>query len=309
MAIGAASAGARVMVGTSGGGFALMEEAYSFAGMAEVPFLCIMSSRPGPSTGVPTYTEQADLLFALGQGHGDFPRIVASPGTVAEAHTLAAELLSLVWDYQVTGMLLTEKHLSESGITVELDTGSAAWPDPALHEGGDYKRYLQTDNGVSPMLFPPSSELINWNSYEHDELGITTEEGEEIAAMHDKRCRKGDALVGRIREMRTVNRFGDKGPVIVTYGSTLMSVMEALRAGGIDARVVQPVYLEPFPVWEFEDLAGSEDEPIVVEQSCTGQFARVLQEKTGIRAREVIKRYDGRPFEPNELAKQLSSII
>jgi 2-oxoglutarate ferredoxin oxidoreductase subunit alpha len=307
MAIGAAAAGARVMVGTSGGGFALMEEAYSFAGMAEVPFLCVMSSRPGPSTGVPTYTEQADLVFALGQGHGEFPRIVASPGTVGEAFSLAAELMGLVWEYQVTGMLLSEKHLSESGMTVELDTGSAWWPAPALHEGGEYKRYLDTKNGVSPMLFPPSPELIKWSSYEHDELGITTEEAGAIARMHEKRCRKGDALNARIRELRTVNRRGDKGPLIITYGSTFMSVLEALAAGGIEARVIQPVYLRPFPVWEFEDLA--DEAPIVVEQSCTGQFADLIGDKTGIRPREVVRRYDGRPFEPAELAEEIASLV
>jgi 2-oxoglutarate ferredoxin oxidoreductase subunit alpha len=307
MAVGAAAAGARVMVGTSGGGFALMEEAYSFAGMAEVPFLCVMSSRPGPSTGVPTYTEQADLLFALGQGHGDFPRIVASPGTVEEAFLLTAELLSLVWDYQATGMLLTEKHLSESRMTVHLDVGSASWPHPSLHETGDYRRYRYTDDGVSPMLFPPSSELIKWSSYEHDETGITTEEAETIVRMHDKRCRKGDSLEARLRGMRTVNRHGDSGPLILTYGSTSMSVLEALRAGNIAARVVQPVYLQPFPVWEFEGLAG--ERPIVVEQSCTGQFANLIAEKTGIKAREVIRRYDGRPFEPEELAGRIASLV
>jgi 2-oxoglutarate ferredoxin oxidoreductase subunit alpha len=307
MAIGAAAAGARVMVGTSGGGFALMEEAFSFAGMAEVPFLSVLSSRPGPSTGVPTYTEQADLRFALGQGHGDFPRVVASPGTVAEAFALAAEMLELVWDYQAAGILLTEKHLSESRMTIEIDAASASWVEPALHSGSDYRRYLSTDDGVSPMLFPPSNETVKWSSYEHDEDGVTTEEGDAIAAMHDKRDRKGASLVERLREGRTVNRFGDEGPLIVTYGSTTMSVLEALAAGGISARVLQPVYLEPLPVWEFEGLA---DEPaIVVEQSSTGQFATLLADRAGVDATDVILRYDGRPFEPVELAAELKSAI
>jgi 2-oxoglutarate ferredoxin oxidoreductase subunit alpha len=307
MAIGAAAAGARVMVGTSGGGFALMEEAFSFAGMAEVPFLSVLSSRPGPSTGVPTYTEQADLRFALGQGHGDFPRLVASPGTVAEAFSLTAEMLELVWSYQAAGILLTEKHLSESRVTTKMDASSAAWVDPALHSGGDYRRYLSTDDGVSPMLFPPSSESIKWSSYEHDEDGITTEDGPVIAAMHDKRDRKGASLTDRLRDARTVNRFGDEGPLILTYGSTTMSVLEALAAGGIAARVVQPVYLEPFPVWEFEGLA--DESAIVVEQSSTGQFATLLADRAGVSASDVILRYDGRPFEPFELAGEIKSAI
>ena len=307
MAVGAAAAGARVMVGTSGGGFALMEEAFSFAGMAEAPFMSVLSSRPGPGTGVPTYTEQADLRFALGQGHGDFPRIVASPGTVAEAFRLAAEMLGLAWKFQTPAILLTEKHLSESRVTTELDTDSAAWAEPVMQSGAGYRRYLQTDDGVSPLLFPPSSESIKWSSYEHDESGITVEDGATVAAMHDKRDRKGASLTEHLRSTRTVNRFGTEGPVILTYGSTTMSVLEALAAGGITARVVQPVYLEPFPVWEFEDL--SDESAIVVEQSSSGQFATLMAERAGASASDVILRYDGRPFEPEELAEEIRQAI
>jgi len=307
MAVGAAAAGARVMVGTSGGGFALMEEAFSFAGMAETPFLSVLSSRSGPSTGVPTYTEQADLRFALGQGHGDFPRVIASPGTVSEAFRLAAEMLALVWTYQVAGILVTEKHLSESRVTTDIDPASAAWAEPVAHAGGEYRRYLQTDDGVSPLLFPPSQSCIKWSSYEHDEDGITTEDGEAITAMHDKRDRKGAALASHLRDVRTVNRFGSEGPIILTYGSTTMSVLEALSAGGIKARVIQPVYLEPFPVWELADLAG--ETAVVVEQSSTAQFAKLMEERTGVNAPNHILRYDGRPFEPEELARDIRSAI
>jgi len=303
IAVGAAFSGARVMVGTSGGGYALMEEALSLAGMTEAPLLTVLSSRPGPSTGVPTYTEQADLRFALGQGHGEFPRVVASPGSISEAFDLAAEMLDLVWRFQAVGILLTEKHLSESAATVEIDVDGAAWADPLIHGGGDYMRYRDTGSGVSPMLFPPSKGVVKWNSYEHDEAGITTEDGPTIAAMHDKRNRKGDAMVGYIRERRTVNRFGSSGPPIVTYGSTTMSVLEAVRAGGIEARVVQPVYLEPFPAWELESLR--DERPVVVEQSSTGQFAALLREKCGIEPAAVVRRYDGRPFDPDELAREL----
>ena len=125
--------------------------------------------------------------------------------------------------------------------------------------------------------------------------------------MHDKRDRKGASLTEHLRGIPTVNRFGDDGPLILTYGSTTMSVLEALVAGGITARVVQPVYLEPFPVWEFADLS---DEPaIVVEQSSTGQFATLLAERAGVGASDVILRYDGRPFEPLELAEEIRSAL
>jgi len=307
LAIGAAAMGARTMVGTSGGGFALMEEAFSLAGMAEVPFLAALSSRPGPSTGVPTYTEQADLSFALNQGHGDFPRVVASPGSVEEGYRLAAELMSLVWELQVQGILLTEKHLSESRATVALDLEDAPDATPRLHDGGEYRRYAFTDDGVSPLVFPPSDELINWSSYEHDEMGMTTEDGFEITAMHDKRNRKLSTLTGRLKKMKTVNRYGDGGPVIATYGSTTLSVLEALRAGGIEATVVQPIYLRPFPVWDLEGLR--ESRPVVVEQSSTGQFATLLSDKLGVRPTAEIRKYDGRAFDPEDLAAELGDKI
>lgn len=303
MAVGAAFAGSRVMVASSGGGFALMEEGVSLAGMTEAPVLCVLSSRPGPSTGVPTYTEQADLLFALHQGHGEFPRLVASPGDIAGAFYLSAQMMSLVWKFQTPGILLTEKHLSEGTITVDLDVKNIQPETPSLHTGGDYKRYLQTPDGVSPLLFPPSGELIKWNSYEHDELGITTEKPELIAAMHDKRNRKGEAIVEHMKKLHTVNRFGSGEAVIITYGSTTMSVREALQAAGIEATIVQPVFLSPLPVWELEEFRDRR--PVVVEMSSTGQFARLLEERAGIKPHAVIKRYDGRPFEPVELAEEI----
>jgi 2-oxoglutarate ferredoxin oxidoreductase subunit alpha len=303
MAIGAATAGARAMVASSGGGFALMQEAFSLAGMAEVPLFCVLSSRPGPSTGLPTYTAQGDLRFVLNQGHGEFPRVVASPGSVEEAYLLAAELMSLAWEFQTPVILLTEKHLSECHVTASLDTDKAAWAEPVAAKPGPYRRYLDAPTGVSPLSFPPSTELIKWNSYEHDENGTTTEDAVISARMADKRRRKGESLFDHLRTLHTVNTFGSTGPVIMTYGSTTLSVLEALRHGGIEATVVQPVYLEPLPTWELSPYAGRD--VTMVEQSSTGLFASLLKEKAGITASRVIKRYDGRPFAPEELAAVL----
>ena len=307
MAIGAAFAGAVSMVGTSGGGFALMQEAFSLAGMTETPLLCVLSSRPGPSTGVPTYTEQGDLRFALSQGHGEFPRIVASPGSVEEAFYLTAELLHLVWKFQTPGILLTEKHLSESSMTVDIDCEEAQWVKPAFHTAGEYKRYSDTPDGISPLLFMPSEELINWNSYEHDEKGITTENPDLIVRMHEKRKRKGETLVEYLKGMKTVNVYGKGNPVIFAYGSTVMSVLEALHAGNIKATVVQPLYLEPFPVWELTQYKNTLG--IVIEMSSTGLFASLLKEKTGINPEVVIKKYDGRPFDPQDLADTIKEVL
>jgi 2-oxoglutarate ferredoxin oxidoreductase subunit alpha len=307
MAIGAAFAGARVAVGSSGGGFALMGEAFSLAGMSEAPVLFVVSSRPGPSTGVPTYTEQGDLGFVASVGHGEFPRVVASPGSIEEAFYLAAEMLALVWRFQTPGILLTEKHLSESKMTVDIDVERAPEAKPLAHGGGEYKRYLVTADGISPMLFPPSNEMIKWDSYEHDENGVTTEDPFLVTEMHDKRRRKGESLEKHLASIKAVNVFGDGDPVIFTYGSTTMSVREAVRAGGIDATVVQPVYLRPLPVASLREFGGRRC--VVVEQSGDGQFATLLEEKAGIKPGAVIRKYDGRPFEPSELAREIKGVM
>jgi len=302
MAIGAASMGLRAMVGSSGGGFALMQEGLSLAGMAEVPVFCLLSMRAGPSTGVPTYTEQGDLYFALHQGHGEFARIVAAPANQKEAFYLSSELLALAWRYQCVSIILSDKHLSESSMSFPLDVESAKWAEEKLFEGNSYKRYLLTEDGVSPLLYPPSKEIIKWTSYEHDENGIATEDADMIAKMHEKREMKRERIIEDMKKMRCANVYG-KGAAIFTYGSTTMSVLEALRYGDIEAKVIQPLYLEPFPSWAIEDKEG-----IAVEMSCSGQFERLLREN-GITVKDRIRKYDGRPFDPAELAERIRGVL
>ena len=307
MALGSAFAGAKSMVGTSGGGFALMAEGISLAGITETPILIVLSMRPGPATGVATYTEQGDLGFALSVGHGEFLRIVASPGTIEEAFYLTSEMLDLVWKFQTPGILLTEKHLSESSMTVDLDIQKAKWAQPKTHDGGNYFRYLDTDDGISPLLFPPNKEVIKYNSCEHDELGITTEEPEIIEKMHNKRKKKIDALINHLKILNTVNIYGSGKPIIFTYGSTTMSVLEALKYGKINATVIQPIYLNPLPVWILSEY--KEERSIVVEMSSMGQFSHLLQEKVGINFYSEFRKYDGRPFDPIELSNKLMEVI
>lgn len=309
MALGAASMGLKTMVASSGGGMALMEEAFSLSGMAEVPVLAVLGSRPGPSTGVPTYTEQGDLRFALNQGHGEFPSVVASPYSMEEAFYLAAEMLALVQEFQTLGILLTEKHLGESRMTVDIDPAKASWAEPITYQGGDekYLRYKITEDGISPLLFPPSDQVIKFTSYEHDEYGVSTEDPQMIAKMHEKRAKKQETIVRKLMQMHTVNVFGHGEPVIFTYGSTTMSVLEALQCANLEATVVQPIYLEPFPTWEFEKFKNVN--PIVVEQSVMGAFETLIKEKTGIKAKASIRKYDGRPFDPEELAQQIKEAI
>jgi len=308
MAIGAASMGVRTAVGSSGGGLALMEEAMSLAGMSETPVLCVLSSRPGPSTGVPTYTAQGDLSFALNQGHGECARIVASPGTAEEAYALAGELMGLAWAFQTPAILLTEKHLSESRMTVRIPSAPPDLPRMKRYRGnGEYGRYALTRDGVSPLLFAPSGQLVKWTSYEHDENGISTEDPRMISLMQEKRLRKKEALVYALKRTQTVSRHGDRGPLIVTYGSTTMSVREALAYGGIEAEIVQPVYLTPFPVWELADVAKRP--VVVVEQSAAAQLAGLLRREVGANVAASVTQYDGRPFDPAELARRLKGVL
>jgi 2-oxoglutarate ferredoxin oxidoreductase subunit alpha len=308
LAVGSSFTGAKTMVGTSGGGFALMVEGYSLAGITEAPVLIVLSQRPGPATGVPTYTEQADLSFALTAGHGDFLRIVASPATVEEAFYLTAEVLDLVWKFQTPGILLTEKHLSESAMTVEIIPEKAKWVEPNIHKNGKYNRYLNTKDGISPLLFPPSNEVIKWNSYEHDEHGITTEDANLIAQMHEKRNKKVSALNEYLKKRKTVNIIrGEHQTNIFSYGSTYMSVLEALKYGKLNPTTVQPIYLSPLPVWALEEFKDQDN--IVVEQSISGQFTQLLVGRAGIKVRKTIKRYDGRPFDPIELSQQIKEEI
>ncbi len=308
MAVGSAFTGAKTMVGTSGGGFALMVEGVSLAGMVEAPVLCALVTRPGPATGVPTYTAQGELFFAINAGHGEFLRIVASPGTVEEAFYLTAEMLDLVWKFQTPGILLTDKQLAEGSMTVEIDPSKVAWAAPIMHKEGSYKRYLFTETGVSPMLFSPSKEVIKWNSHEHDEYGITTEVPELISRMHEKRVKKIDAFEKHMKNLKTINVIrGENSYNIITYGSVTMSVLEALRYGHLKPTVVQVIYLNPLPVWELEQFKNQQN--IVIEQCLTEQFATLLKEKAGISIKSVIKKYDGRPFDPIELSQRIGEVI
>ncbi len=308
LAIGSTFSGARTMVGTSGGGFALMVEAFSLAGMVEAPVLIVLSMRPGPATGVPTYTEQCDLNFALNAGHGEFLKIVSSPGSIEDAFYLTSEMMDLVWKFQTPGILLTEKHLSESSMTVDLNTDKCKWVEIKQSDAKNYKRYDYSEDGVSPLLFPPSLKTIKWNSCEHDDVGITTEEPDWISKMHEKRFNKIITLEKHMKTMKTVNIFeGNTSLNVFTYGSTTMSVLEAFKYEQTKPTIIQPIYLNPLPIWELEKFKGQNS--VVVEHSSFGQFASLLKEKAGLSIVHTIKKYDGRPFDPIDLRNKIKEVL
>jgi len=302
MALGSALAGCRSAVGSSGGGFALIQEAFSLAGMAEIPLLCILSSRPGPSTGVSTYTAQEDLWFALNQGHGEFSRVVASPDQHSRVFSLAAELLTLAWEAQTPTILLTEKHLSEGMLRLELD--AAALPEAELlpqDTNEVYQRYWITAEGISPLrFFGDAGVVIKWSSHEHLESGLRTDQAEAMVEMKDKRNRKSRLLAELTKRYQRVAEYGIGEHLVFAYGSTVMELREAQKHCPIPFRIVAPVYLEPFPEEELEQYRGRR--AVVVEHSSTGGFARFLNWKLQLEVKRSILQYDGRPFDPLDLA-------
>ncbi len=308
-ALGASYAGAMTMVGTSGGGFALMAEAMSLQGMSEVPLVVYLAQRTGPSTGVPTYTAQADLLFALHVGHGEFPRVVVAPGDPAEAFRYTMEAFYLAYRYRVLSIILGDKHLGESHFTMEEgEFTPTVKPERFLvFPEGDYKSYEITDDGVSPRSVPGAiSSPVRATSYEHDEYGITTEEPEMITKMMEKRLRKADTLEEAVLELEPLTVYGDPAAerVIVSWGSTKGAILDAL-AKLPDWKFVKINYLKPFPRSLFLNEVEDAKRIVIVETSSTGQIGKVISMETGFITEDKVLRYDARPFTPEYILRRL----
>lgn len=309
--IGAAFAGKRTMVGTSGGGFALMTEGISLAAQSETPILIINSQRSGPATGVPTYNEQADLLFTLASGHGDFLRFVAAPGDAEESFYWAGKLLNLAWKYQTPVILLADKDLSESTFTFDKKAVKEIKKENALlWDGkGEYKRYLNKKNGISPMAFPgQKGAIVKGTSYEHDEFGISTEDEAETIKMQDKKLKKFNEMQKAVDEMKdAVKVYGNtkSKKVLVCWGSTKGAVKEA--AEKLRIKLVQPVMLQPFPVKQMKKMLKGATKIISIELNSTGQLEQVLK-TNGINVDKRILKYDMRPFTAKDLELKLKKI-
>jgi 2-oxoglutarate ferredoxin oxidoreductase subunit alpha len=309
-AIGGAYAGARTMVGTSGGGFALMTEGLSLCGQSETPVVFVVSQRPGPSTGVPTYTMQGDLPFVLNAGHGEFLRFVVAPGDPDQAFVLAGLAMNTAWKYQIPALIVTDKNLSESTYCFASKEDEVTREEGLIWDGkGDYKRYLNTDSGISPLAFPGNpGAVVKGTSYEHDEYGITTEEPGGIAAMQEKRLKKLEGLRNDIDEMEAVKTYGDpKSPTaLVAWGSTKGVCSEVAEDMGL--RVVQPLVLKPYPITAFRQALEGARILIDVELNATGSLAGLLASH-GIGFDHKILKYDGRPFTVDGLRRRVEEVL
>ncbi len=299
-ALGASYAGWPSMVGTSGGGFALMVEALSLAGQAELPIVIIECQRPGPSTGVPTYTMQGDLDFVASAGHGEFPRVVLAPGEAEEAFRLSAWALYLAWKFQIPVLVLSDKQVSESLFTTKLPLDEVPRLEfKAWAGGGEYQRYALAPDGISPLAFPGDPQaVVKVNSYEHDPYGITTEEPELIAQMQEKRFRKLSLLKDLLDAPAWVKAEGEGETALVVWGSTRGPAWEVARALGW--RYVQPLVLEPFPERALKAALEGVKKVIVAETNFTGALVRRLKAH-GIQVDHQVLKYDGRPFSLEEL--------
>lgn len=327
MIIGAGHAGCRAMCATSGGGFALMTEAVGAAAMMEVPVVFINVQRAGPSTGVPTKTEQGDLWQVLGASQGDFPRIVVAPKTALDAHRTLPELFNLVDKVQTPGLVLSDLLISEGTFSVdpddielqpEIDRGELITEgrevagdelaDPATREGSGYLRYEDTESGISPRAVPGIPGYVHVVATdEHDEDGVLI--SDEFTNPHkrqmmvEKRARKLDAIRDRIPAPE-LEGPEDAEVTLVGWGSTWGVIHEAiaqLADVGITANHLPIKWLVPFHGDEVRAIFEKAQRVIIVENNFSGQFYRYLRSETGLDVDGHIRKYDGEPFMPHHI--------
>ncbi|MDC0335408.1 2-oxoacid:acceptor oxidoreductase subunit alpha [Pseudodesulfovibrio sp.] len=313
MAVGASYAGAKAIVTTSGGGFALMVEGVSLAAVSETPLVGIIVQRPGPATGMATHTEQGDLNLALYAGHGEFPRAIFAPGTVEECFYLTHLAFDLAEQYQTPMFVLSDQFLADSYADVEMfDLDSLPeTAKPLLQTDAEpYKRYELTEDGVSPRLVPGFSEtLVRADSHEHDEMCKITEDGANRVRQNSKRIVKG---CGLWQDVIGPDYYGEEGAdvLLMCWGTSLGSCLEA--ADNIEGKSVGVLHFKqvyPLREEQFMDHLEAAGEVVAVEGNATGQFAQLIARETGFRVGSYVLRFDGRPLTPQYVLKGLNSII
>ena len=310
MAIGAWYAGGRAMVTTSGGGFALMGEGISLAGVTESPLVVHVGQRPGPATGMATRTEQADLDLVLYAGHGEFPRIIYAPGRIEEAFKLTHRAFDMADKYQIPVFVLTDQYFIDSHYCVpDLDTGTAVTENHTVQTLADYKRYAFTDDGISPRGIPGFGDgLVCMDSHEHTEDGHITEEIELRNRMMEKRMGKM-GLIAHDSIPPTLIGPEQYRVLVLCWGSNYHIVAEAVALlKKDDIAVLHFSQVFPLPP-EISDYLEKADKTILVENNYAGQFERLVRTYAGIAVGHSIRQYDGRPFCSEALAKKILPIL
>jgi len=317
MAIGAAHAGVRSMCATSGGGFALMTEGLGLSAMAEIPVVAINCMRAGPSTGVPTKTEQGDLWQALGAAFGDFPRVIAAPLDIADCFTLMPEVFNITDKYQCPAIVLCDLLLAEGRLSVDpkvldfkphIDRGEMITANGDAHD--EYLRYKITESGVSPRAIPGiPGHMHVVSSDEHDENGVLISDEytnhAKRRAMFEKRQRKVAGIEAMVPPP-VLKGPAEADVTLIGWGSTDGVIREAiaqLAEQGIVANQLQIRYLVPLHGDAIVDILGKAKHTIIVENNFTGQFARYLRSETSFVANGHIRKYDGEPFMPHHIVE------
>lgn len=308
MAIGASFAGTRSMTATAGGGFALMVEGISLAAMTETPVVVMVGQRPAPATGLPTRTEQGDLLFVLHAGHGEFPRVVLAPGSPEQALFLTGKAFDLAEKFQIPVFILTDQYLADSRRTYpHLDLEKIVYRDYRLRDvppegAGAYRRYVYTPSGVSPLAIPGRSEcLVVDDSDEHDEEGHLIEDALTRTRMVEKRLLKKLPAIRAEIDPPSLYGARDAETIVVGWGSTWGVLKEAvdLLAGRESIALLHFSEIYPFPGTERFDyltVLKQARQTICVENNATSQFARLMRAETGHTFSRTINKYDGRPY-------------
>jgi 2-oxoglutarate ferredoxin oxidoreductase subunit alpha len=314
MAVGAAFAGARAATGTSGGGFALKTETVSMAAMAETPVVFFVSQRPGPSTGLPTWTEQADLFQVLGAGQGEFPRIILAPADAKEMVQIGADSLNMAEEFQVPVFVLSDKYLSENYYTIDgldmahfkVNRGKLADRGlPELKPGQKFKRYEITQDGISPRSVPgvPNGQHVA-SSYEHQEDGYSTESFDMRTAQVDKRLRKLEKILERSYEPKIHSFKGEDA--LVVWGSQLGPALRAAEEAKMD--VIHFSWIYPLSKEKIVKAFSNYKAVYFAENNRTGVFEKLMLQETGMRPAASIRKYNGRPLLPHQLAKAMESV-
>jgi len=320
MVIGAVFAGARAMCATSGGGFSLMVEGLGLAGVSESPIVVGVFGRPGPATGMPTWTEQGDLLFVIHASQGEFPRIVLSPGDKLECFEYATLAFNLAEIAQLPVILLSDMFLQESHSTVEqfdlsqvrIDRGKLVRdPKKIPRDGDDYLRYKITDDGISPRVLPGMGATMLVNSYEHDEYGWATEGAEMRAAMMDKRARKLEAVAELLPKPK-LHGPSKADITLIGWGSQTAPLLEAmcwLEAEGRSVNFLQLTTMHPFPAARVLQVMQSAGTTVCVENNMGGQLAELIREHCLVEVDYRLNKYDGRQFFPEEIAEYVREVV
>src|SRR5579872_538935 len=327
--VGASYGGVRAMTATSGPGLSLMTELIGYASMAEIPVVIVDAQRAGPSTGMPTKMEQSDLSFALNASHGDTPRMVVAPASVADCYGLMVTAFNMAERYQMPVLFLTDQSLTARVESVERSVFQPMAIEHRLtannngqngHNGNGhanasevahtFARYAYTASGVSATSTPGFGALpYVATGLEHDEHGHPDYEPEDHTAMMEKRYRK---LETAAEELPQPERYGDADATIgiIGWGSTEGTIQEAVdraRARGYKVAALHPRILSPLPDRAIRAFISSVDKVIIPENNYSGQLANLLGGKYGLQASRLNK-FGGIPFTAGEILRKIEEV-